>query len=258
MSDILNMVTATLTDATNKANSVADKILAATTDRTKVVHELRTDPNTDDETIKKFQAWYEQANAKIEEQIAAIDEYIKANKIQSEDVDVDALKEEYKTLKTQVTSAINFAKTVPGFSEDALKDVPELKSLRGGTSGGGTGGKRPRVERLSFSTNAAGPWTEVDKDGKTNFTLLAQRLSKEVGSKVVVKDLQSAAFESAGTDDLSSLDGKVFTFAHSVGEGDKAKNYFVKVQPAVKGSEDEAKAEETPAETTEPEMPAAE
>ena len=254
--DILNMVTATLTSATEQANGVADKILAATTDRTKVVHEIRTNTETTDETVRKFQQWYEQANAKIEEQVAAIDEYIKANLVQSEDVDVDALKEQYKTLKEQVTAARKFAETVPGFSADALANVPELKSLRGGTSGGGTGGKRPRVERLSFSQNSEGPWTEVDKDGKTNFTLMAQRLSKEIGSKVEVKDLQAAAFESAGTDDLSSLDGKVFTFAHSVGEGDKAKTYFVKVQPAVKG--DESKDEAKPAEDKPAEAPAAE
>lgn len=240
------MVVATLSDATNKANAVADKILAATTDRTKRVHELRTEENPQDEKIAAFQKWYEAANAKIEEQVAAIDEYIKSELLaEVPEGDVNALREQYKELKTQVTSAVNFAKTVPGFSEETLKEVPELKSLRGGTSGGGTGGKRPRVERISFSTSAEGPWTEVDKDGKTNFTLLAQRLSKESASKVEVKDLQAAAFDAAGTNDLSSLEGKVFTFAHSVGE----KNYFVKVQPQVKGTEDESPAEESAPET---------
>lgn len=257
MSEILTMVVATLTDATQKANKVAEEILAATTDRTKMVHEIRTAENSDDEKIAAFQKWYEAANAKIEEQVAAIDEYIKSEKLGAslDETALNAKREQYKELKTQVTSAVNFAKTVPGFTEETLKEVPELKSLRGGTSGGGTGGKRPRVERISFSQNSEGPWTEVDKDGKTNFTLLAQRLSKDVGSKVEVKDLQAAAFEAAGTDDLSSLDGKVFTFAHSVGEGDKAKNYFVKVQPAVKS--DEAK-DESSDETTESETPAAE
>jgi hypothetical protein len=251
MSEILDMVVATLTDATAKANKVADEILAATTDRTKMVHEIRTAEDTDDEKIKAFQQWYEAANAKIEEQVAAIDEYIKAEKLGTslDEAALNAKREEYKGLKTQVTSAVNFAKTVPGFTEETLKAVPELKSLRGGTSGGGTGGKRPRVERISFAASADGPWTEVDKDGKTNFTLLAQRLSKDSGTKVEVKDLQAAAFEAAGTDDLSSLEGKVFTFSHSVGTGDKAKNVFVKVQPAVKGDESEDKpAETTPAE----------
>lgn len=256
MSEILDMVVATLTDATNKANEKAEKILAATTDRTKMVHEIRTAEDSTDEKIKAFQDWYEKANAKIEEQVAAIDEYIKAEKLGDtlDEAALNALREQYKELKVQVTSAVNFAKTVPGFSEETLAKVPELKSLRGGTSGAGTGGKRPRVERISFGTNSEGPWTEVDKDGKTNFTLLAQRLSKEASTKVEVKDLQAAAFEAAGTDDLSSLDGKVFTFAHSIGEGDKAKNYFVKVQPAVKS--DEPKTEEPAAEDAE--VPAAE
>src|SRR5690348_13806000 len=149
MSEILDMVVATLTDATNKANEKAEKILAATTDRTKMVHEIRTEENSTDEKIAAYQKWYEAANAKIEEQTALIDEYIKSEKLGDtlDEAALSALREEYKELKTQVTSAVNFAKTVPGFTEETLKAVPDLKSLRGGTSGGGTGGKRPRVER---------------------------------------------------------------------------------------------------------------
>lgn len=241
MSEILDMVLATATEQTNKANEIADKILAATTDRTKRVHEIRTDENTQDEKVKAFQEWFDKANAKIEEQVAAIEEYIKTTLLASVDEsEVETLREQYKELKTGVSTALNFAKTVPGYSEEALANVPDLKSLRGGTSGAGTGGKRPRVERMSFSTNSEGPWTEVDKDGKTNFTLMAQRLSKESGTKVEVKDLQSAAFEAAGTDDLSTLNGRVFSFAYSAGD----KNYFVKVQPVDKSAaEDNAPAE---------------
>jgi hypothetical protein len=174
----------------------------------------------------------------MEAEIAKADEYIKGKYLtEVSEEDVNSLKEEYKSLKEQVNSARKFAATIPGFTEEALKDVPDLKSLRGGTSGGGTGGKRPRIERLSFSTKADGPWTEVERDGKTNFTLLAQRLSSETKSKVEVKDLQAAAFESAGTDDLSTLNGSVFTFAHSIGDA----TYWVMVQPVDKS---EAKAED--------------
>ena len=61
----------------------------------------------------------------------------------------------------------------------------------------------------------------------TNFTVLSHALKSAFDTKVEVKDLQAAAFEAAGTDDLNTLDGKVIEFAYTVGET----NVFVKVQP---------------------------
>ena len=150
---------------------------------------------------------------------------------------VNGLKEQYKTLKDGIAAARKFALTIPGATEDSLKDVPALKNLRGSTAGkGGTGGKRPRLVATEYRTSTSEPWVEVstereDKDGAkvqvTNFTVLAAALSKAFGAKVEVKDLQSAAFDAAGTDDLNTLEGKPFDFATSVGD----KTVFVKVTP---------------------------
>lgn len=258
MSDILDMVTATLTAATNAANEKAEKISAATTDRSKRVHELRTDENTEDAQIKAFQTWYEQANQKIEEEVSKVDEYIKGKYLtEVNEEELTALKEEYKELKAKVSAARKFAETaVPGYTPETFKDVPELKSLRGGTSGGGTGGKRPRVERMSWAKSSEGPWTEISAKGKnskgeevekTNFTLAAQRLSTEAKTKVEVKDLQSAAFEAAGTDDLKTLNGRVFDFAYTVGDA----TYWLRVQPTA--TEESTEEESTEGETNAPE-----
>lgn len=277
---ILDLVAQTLKDSTAAANSKADEILAATTDKTKRVHEIRTTEATEDETILKYREWLEKVNAQIEENTKRVDAYIADKHLKSvPEADLAALKEQYAELKATAVAGRKFAETIPGVSAEelaaALKDVPDLKSLRGGTSGGtGEGGKRPRIERISVSKDDGTTYTEVSetvKNAKTgkdevkaNFTILARWLSKDADAKVEVKDLQAHAFEAAKTDDLSTLNGTVFDFEVTV----KDNRYFVKVQPAVPSAKaevkTEAKAEESaPEANTEtpevtPEVPAAE
>lgn len=245
--EILTMVVKTYSDAVTTANALAERIAAASKDSKALVHELRNDPNTTDPEIKAHQEWLEKAQARIEEKIAEMDAKILESLKDRQTEDVDALKAEYATAKTNATTAHKFAATIPGVSEDeikeALKDVPELKSLRGGSTGGGTGSKRPRLERVSFSTDNGNTYTEITEDvknaktgeveTKVNFTIVARRLAKDLGSKVEVKDLQTAAFEAAKTDDLSATNGKPFEFAYSVGE----KNVFLRVQAKTEAEE---------------------
>lgn len=230
---------------TEESNAKVAEIAAHTTDVTKVVHDYLTDPNSTDEKITKFQAWKEALLAKLEEEESKAYEYAKEKvaAAQSDDFDVEAAKKSQKELADKVKTAKKFyLTTLPGTSEDDLKGVPDLKTLRGGTAGGGTGSKRPRVNSISIREAGTENWTEVSKPGKnskgedvtvTNFTVLAQTLAKAGGAKVEPKDLQAAAFEAAGTDDLNSLEGKVFEFGYTVGE----KNYEVKIQPKTADAE---------------------
>lgn len=235
---MLDMVRQTIAKQTEQANGLVEKISAATSDTGKLVHEIRTDENVTDETVKAFQDWYDKANAAIEAKVAEIDAYIKANLLPSQNLsetDVEALKEQYRELKSGIKSAMGFVATLPGYDPEKF-DVPELKNLRGGTSGGnsGEGGKRPRLAAIWVNDTLIEKVTTNPKTGEdvhtSNFTLAAQAISKDSKSKVEVKDLQAAAFEAAKTDDLSTLAGTVFDFVYSSGE----KNYKVKVQPAVK------------------------
>lgn len=234
--DMVGMVVASIGEQTVKANELASQISAATTDRTKVVHDYLNSDEPADETIAKFQAWREETLAAIEAQEAKAREYVAATYLKDIDESaVDGLKAQYKEIVDAVKAARKFVTTLPGVTEDALKDVPELKTLRGGTAKG-SGGKRPRLNSVSYRTSTKDNWTEVSaqRDNAkgetvtvTNFTILAGALKEKFGTKVEVKDLQAAAFEAAGTDDLSTLNGNVFEFAVSVGE----QNVFVKVQP---------------------------
>lgn len=235
--DMLQMVTTALTQQTNSANELADKIGAATTDRSKAIHDALTADEPKDAKIKAFQEFLEKANAEIERQTKAAEEYVSAQIPGADEATVTALKTEYKTLVEGIKAARKFALTIPGTTEESLKDVPTLKNLRGSTSGGGgTGGKRPRLVATEYRASTSDPWVEVstERDGKdgskvrvTNFTVLAAALSKAFGAKVEVKDLQATAFEAAGTDDLNTLEGKVIEFATTVGD----KTVFVKVAP---------------------------
>jgi hypothetical protein len=230
------MIVASITSLTDEANVVASRISAATTDKTKLVHDILTDEETTDEKIKAFQSWKEALLAKLEEEEAKAREHAATLLPTGEETDVDKDKATYKELADKVKTARKFyLTTLPGATEDDLKDVPALKTLRGGTASSG-GGKRPRVQRISYRASTTENWTEVSKQAKnakgedvtvTNFTVLAQELHKVYKAKVEVKDLQAAAFDAAGTDDLNSLDGKVFEFATSVGD----KTVFVQVQP---------------------------
>ena len=241
MSDLTTMIVSSITDLTTQANELAGKISAATTDRTKLVHDyLNPEEGAEpaDDKIAQFIQMREQVLARLEDEENKAREYVTATYLGDIDESaVDAQKAEYKELADKVkTSRKFFLTTIPGATEDDLKDVPALKTLRGGTASGGSGSKRPRLNRVAYRTSTSEPWTEVSKQTKnakdedvtvTNFTVLATELKAKFGTKVEVKDLQSNAFEAAGTDDLSSLEGKVFEFAVTVGE----QNVFVQVQP---------------------------
>lgn len=241
--DMLTMLATGLTTQTEQANGLQEKISAATSDRTKLVHDHLTDENTEDEKILAYQEFVEKANAEIEAQTEAARAYVMEKYLpEVDDSAIEAQKTEYASLVAQIKAARKFAATIPGFTEDDLKDVPVLKTLRGGTAGGGTGSKRPRLQRVSYRTATNQPWVavETERDGKdgtkvtvTNFSLLATTFKDVFKQKVEVKDIQAAAFDAAGTDDLSTLNGNVFDFAMSVGE----KTVYVQVQPKAAADE---------------------
>lgn len=261
--DLVTAVTSTLVTLVTEANEAAKKHSAATVDTKSLIHEILFDNETTDETILKFRAWHEQANAAILAEESKAAEYAQGTMPKGEEVDTEALKASYTEKKSQVTAAIKLLKTLPGFTEEWLKDVPELKTLRGGTAGtgSGTGGKRPRIANLWIGDAAGNNFQrvyEVKGEGDkatevSNFTLLAKFLSakERANTKVEVKDIQAAAFAAAGTDDLKSLDGKVFEFSFSAGKAGEEKNYMVRVAPSVPDSADDEATETAASDETE-------
>lgn len=246
---LVQVVLATLKENAETANRLADSVSANTVDKGKLVFELRNDENSEHEQIRAYQAFKEDLDNRIEAATRKIDEWITQNLVQtqSEGVDVDALKAEFKEARKQYATTLAFFSQAVGDDEKVKAllseaEVPEVKNLRGGTSSAGASGiKRPRVERIWVNGSEVRGSKEVTrKDGSketvdyTNFTLAAQTLAglTKPAAKVSPKDLHEAAFAAAKTDDLNSLNGQPvdfdFTVKNSEGATVLAK---VRVQP---------------------------
>jgi hypothetical protein len=215
-----------------KANAAHAKI-AAQEDSAKAAFELRK--TSEDAEVAKFRQWYEAANAEIEKRVAAIDDYIKANLIKSlSPEDVAAAQAEYDAAKGSYESGVNYLVSVHPDAKDEIKSwvsetVPVAgKRTRKSSGGTGEGGIKPRVKSVSVNGTVA-TMTVKTKDGeqdKSNFTAAALMLAGEdyAGTKVEVKDLQSAWLSAANVDDWKNAPDTV-EFSFSAGD----KNFTVLV-----------------------------
>lgn len=227
---------AVLRELIDNANTRADKLVAAGNTEL-LVHQFRDEAETQDENVLRFREWYNRANEEILRRQAEIEKYIvERGYVNTEPIDVEAVTTEYKNLAQQARDMSKTLRSFPG-AEEVLKDLPELKAAPGTGRGGGNsaGIPRPRFAKIEYRIAGTDEWLDVftEKDGKTegekvrvtNLTILAQKISKDAGKDVNVsaKDLQGPLFETAGTQDLSSIVEFVFT------AGDK--NYEVRVTP---------------------------
>jgi len=237
-SEVFGAIREMIVGQINEANEIADEVKKSRVDVNKLTHDMRTDPNTEDEVIKAFQTQLARLDAKREEMISKVTEHIKANLPKSEMTDevYKVKSEKYAELRKGIKSTEKLAANIPGYSDEVLKDIPVLKTLTGATAGAGTGTKRPRLSFLSMD----GEEIFVMKDGKDEagnktevksytFTLAAEKINKAVkGAGVKPSDLSAAAFEANGSEDLS---GGV-EFNYSVSANGTTKDYAFKVSQA--------------------------
>ncbi len=212
-------------------NALAERIKSASDDGTKRVHDLFA--SSDDAKVVKVREFVEELDSKRESAIQQVHEYIKANLLVSDDFDLNKGKDEYAVMVKRAKGALEFLSTM---GLDVPEDFPAIKGLRG-SGGGGTGGRRPRLSSITcdgakVSGKRPGKDDKGQPDGTTvethTFTDLAKFLSEESGTKVTAKDLQAAAFEAAGSDDLSTKAGQSVEFTVTYGEH----TYNVTVVPA--------------------------
>jgi hypothetical protein len=226
---LLDIVKSLVIDNRAKANAIVQNVLKNRVNVGKVVHELRNAEDTEDETIKAFQAWKELATAAINEKTAEIDTYIKSNLVQTSEMteeEFEAEKAKYTLLKKAQADALKLAKSQPGFSEEAFADIPSLLSLSTGKEAGAsasvTGIRRPRL--ISLTVNGEDMGTEkAEKDGTVSmnytFSGAATWITKDSGVKVTASDLSGAAFTEVGSDNLSDATSVEYTFTVTDKEG---------------------------------------
>jgi hypothetical protein len=236
MSDVstfFSEATAQITTLITQANAIADRVANAGNAES-LVAEVR---NTSDvPEIVAFREWLDKANMAIFNKEREIDALIvEKGLVSTEPVDVPAETENYKALDGQIKPLLAAFKAIPG-GDAVLSVLPERKVLPGtrkSSAGAGTGVKRPRISHITCDgkdifknvKNAKG-----EEVTQSNLTVLAAHLSAETKSKVEVSDLQSAIFAAAGTDDLSSLNGKPVEFVVNV----EGRNFSIVATPTVK------------------------
>lgn len=240
VNDFVSVAVQTITEQTEQANAVADKILNAD-NANKLIHEVRN--TSEDPEIVAFRTWIEKANAQILKRELEIDQYIKdAGLVDVAPVDIESETTNYNSLATQIKGMLGALKTIPG-SEDVLGSIPELKPIPGkrkasSTSSSSTGTRRPRLSSITVSgidgSNPVDVYENVkQEDGSTktvtNMTVLSKWLTANTEGKpsVNVQDLQSSLFAAAKTEDLSTLDGKPIEFPVIVGDA----HYLVTATP---------------------------
>lgn len=194
---------------------------------------------SDDEKVVKYREFVDTLENKLLAAEREMTEYVKANLLPQDNdaVDVEAETAAYKELRDQINGFRKLLSQLPGGPE-FLESLPTLDSLgRGGGSGGGPTGRKPRVTR-AFVANAksADDKTEVfqehkNEDGtvdrKVSLTIVAQHLSKLSGTKVDPSTIRDHADEVVGTD-WKSRNGEPFDFAMAVGD----ENYIVTLTPS--------------------------
>lgn len=231
-----------LAEKINKANELAGNA-ERVANSSKRVFELRDDPETDDPTIKKFQQWFEKANAAILQKQDEIEKYIRENKLQedgAEPFDEEANAEAYKVLTKTIKATSD---TIALLNGGSLPDgLPELKSLAGvrrnSNTSGQSGIKRPRFDAVSYRVAGTDEYVKAtmpkaNGEGVTsNLTAAAMLITKAAGAKVTAAQLQESLTEELkanhGGKEVSDLAGKEITFVKLVGD----KNFELQVIPA--------------------------
>lgn len=209
---------AVATEKFAEANALAEKVAKSTGSIAKDVKDARE--NSDDETVAKFRAWYEKAQAQINAKVEEINKYIVDQKIVNADTmtedEVSKAKDEWKALTKAAKEAWGAAETVAGIVGDTMPEKPETLTFSGKASSAsgatGTGGRRLRFARV-----------EVNGQEVKNLSAVSQKIYSDSKVRVSAADLQKALFESAGTDDVAKIGDHTFGWSETDADGNTHK-----------------------------------
>lgn len=210
----------TAVEAANKAAEDFKAITSGAEER--IVSFLNT---SEDEQVVKFREYRDKVTAQIEAAQKKLDDAednarkYAESQVATDDGDPAAIKEQAMKSRreaNEIAKALSVLVGEEAFTEAAKEaGIPDLAGIRGAGNKGATGIRRPRLERATVNGHPV-----ADKDGKTSFGLIESYIGKAYG-KVDGNDLRSAAFQAAGTDDLSTVKGEEISFTFTVpGIGD--------------------------------------
>lgn len=224
-----------------QANAIASQ-LKAVGNVGKIVSEIRD--NSDDEKVVRFREFKTQLLAKLDEAERTVDAHIKASLMPSTDgLDVEAAKAAYAPLAAQVkalhTVVGTFAAQTPagGVPEGLLTGLLTLKGTQSKASNGESGIRRPRISEITVNGESVFE-EKKNEDGTvkhvSNLTVLKLWLDKKYkGHGYTVPVIQDLMFGAAGTEDISTLEGKPFDFTLAL-KGEGQPTVTVNVTPTYK------------------------
>ena len=182
----------------DKANAIAVEAKNALGNSAKQIKEYREDPETTDETVRKFQQDTAKIYAKLEELTVKVNDHIKSvlGTATWSDETTEAKRKEYKEYKSAATEAFKAVANMNKILGLPEPEMPELLTFSGSTAkgGSGTGTRRLRFDRV-----------EVNGEVVKNLSAVAQKIKSASGATVSAKDLQSAVFETAKSDDMDVI-----------------------------------------------------
>ena len=227
---MLTAVRDQMSQVVEQAATIAKRLNASEKGVKGLCHDVFTDENVHDDTLDKARAYVADLDEKREAAIQQAYAHIQKNYLDNETLSDDekkSLRETLANLRKSYKASQTFASIQPAYDEAAF-NAPAFPGLRAGT---GEGGKKPRLSEITINGERIFKTVKDAKTGEdvevSNFSNAAAWLTKDSKTTVAVKDLQAAAFEAAGTDDLSTLSGQPFEFVFSAGDN----NYTVVATP---------------------------
>jgi len=158
---------------------------------------------------------YQDLIAQAEAILAEIDKANESKVEKPSDEQVESAKATLSSLKEQAKAALTFL--VGAYGEGAKDLMPaSLKAKRGGGSKGASGIKRPRMQGIVVTDTSGDVLLHLQAgaekpEDKATFSALAKWLTDKSGEKIETPTLQNAAFDAAGTKDLSTVDKVEFS-----------------------------------------------
>lgn len=187
-----------VSDNIDAANAIALEAKAALGNSAKQIKDYREDTETTDDVVKEFQRKQGMLLAKLEEITVEINNHIRGilgTATWSEET-TEAKRKAYKEHKSTATEAFKAVKSMYSILGMPEPEMPELLTFTGAAKSGatGTGTRRLRFDRV-----------EVNGEVVKNLSAVAQKIKSASGATVSAKDLQSALFAAANTEDMDEI-----------------------------------------------------
>lgn len=208
---------------TSEANELASNIKAATQDQGQAINAI-LDTSTE-ERIAKWRDEYNERQAKID---AAIEsqkafrkqaEELAASLLPNADFDEEAARNDFLSLRRESTEIKKALMVFLGGDQEKFDEIieelgiVEVISLRGSTTKGATGVRRPRITSATVNGEPV-----ANEKGRVSITYITNHIISTIG-KIDADVVRKALFAATETEDLATVKDQTFNFSVTTEDG---------------------------------------